>query len=150
MLFHLALLSMLVLPSAALRVSMPTTRRQALATGASLAPAFVLLPQVAHADAIEDIAARNALAAKEAQQAKAEAAERKALLDSAGGGLNAVLSVGILGLIGGIGYFALGIKSKSDETQTFNMDRNRLMTDSERRQAANLSAAEKRKLGIKD
>ena len=149
MLFHLALLSMLVMPSTALRVSMPTTRRQALATGASLAPALVL-PQLAHADAIEDIAARNALAAKEAQQAKAEAAERKALLDSAGGGLNAVLSVGILGLIGGIGYFALGIKSRSDETQTFNMDRNRLMTDSERRQAANLSAAEKRKLGIKD
>ena len=67
----LALLALLV-STAALRVSPLTSRRQAVAAGASLVPGL-LLPQIAHADAIEDIAARSNAAAAKAVEAKAKA-----------------------------------------------------------------------------
>ena len=73
----LTLVAMLVLPSSALRLPPPaTSRRSAVAAGASLVPALVM-PTAAWADAIEDIAARSNAQAKETAAAKEKAAADK-------------------------------------------------------------------------
>jgi uncharacterized membrane protein len=147
----LCLLALLALPSGgeALRVP-PLTRRHAVVAGASLVPGIMLPQQAAHADAIEDIARRNAEAAKEAQEQKAKAAETKALLDSASGGVNAVLTGGVLLLLGAAGTFFLGIKGEADSKTVVNLEQSRFLSDREKKQYSNLSSFEKRKLGIKD
>jgi len=63
----------------------------------------VLLPQIAHADVIEDIAARNNAAAIESKDAKAKAkAEEPGFLEQAPG---VVAPAIVLSLIGGIAFF---------------------------------------------
>ena len=131
---RIALCLIAAICASALRVPVPTTRRNAVIAGASLVPGLVL-PQAAHADAIADIAAKNAAEAAALREQKAAAAEAKGLLDGLEGGFNAVLSVGVLGIIGAVGYFALDIKSTSDSTTVNNLDRNRFMTPKERRDA---------------
>ena len=142
---------MLALPSAALRVSPLTTRRSAIAAGAaSLVPAALVPMRAAHADALEDIAARSNAAAEEARAKRAKQAEGQALKDAAGGGFNIILSAGILTLLGGAGAFFFGIKKDADATKSFNLDNNRLLTDEEKRRYAKLSPQERKALGIID
>merc|ERR1719409_1694087 len=135
-----ALIALIALPqSAALRVSPLTTRRHAIVAGASLVPAALVLPRAAHADAIEDIAARNAEANRKAAEQKAKEAEGKQLLLAAEGGLNLVLSAGSVAVLGAAAFFFAGIKGDADKSKTFNLDNARFMTDAEKRKYSNLS-----------
>ena len=141
----------------ALRVSPSplTTRRSAIMAGASIVPAVVLPTLAAHADDDDDagilrIAQKNAEAAKLEAERKKQAQESKGLLDAAEGGLNTVLTVGAVGILGFAGVTLSGFLGKSQESSTVNLDRNRFLTDAERRKYAKLSASEKKKLGIKD
>ena len=150
----LALVALLVLPSAALRVSPLTSRRQAVVAGASLVPGLVLLPAIAHADAIEDIAARSNAAAEQAKEAKAKAkAEGPGFLSEAANGLAGVVApAALLAIAGGIAFFANGIISQSgvvDDVLEKTKEKRRPLTAAEKRKYASLSAKEKRDLGIK-
>lgn len=144
---RLALLALLV-STAALRVSPLTSRRQAVAAGASLVPGL-LLPQIAHADAIEDIAARSNAAATKAVEAKAKAkADGPGFLAETSQGIASVaLPAALLGFVGFAAVFAADITSKQAE-QVANLGR-RPLTDAENRKYKGLSAKEKRELGIK-
>ena len=126
----------------------PMARRQALLAAGALAPALVLPPLAAHADAIEEIAARNAAANKAAAEKKAKAAEDKALFEAAGSGLNLAITAVSVALVGGVGVFGAQALQQSSKTTSNNLDRNRLLTDSEKQRFKNLSAAEKKKRGI--
>ena len=145
----LGLISLLATPCVALRVSPVKTRRYAIIAGASLVPALVP-PRSAHADAIEDIARRNAEELEVAREQKAKAKAAQEAADAAGGVGAGLLGVVGLALIGGVGFLTLGAKSELDSKTVTNLDRTRLMTEAERKKYKNLSAAEKRKLGIND
>ena len=130
----LSIVALLLAPTSALRVSPLNTRRQAVIAGASLVPGLVLPPLAAHADAIEDIARRNAEEAKLAKAARAQKEEDKAALEAVGNTIGTPLLGGaIVVLLGGVASFASSIKSKSDQTTSFNLDRNRLATPAERK-----------------
>ena len=80
------------------------------------------------------IAARNAAATAEAKTAKAQAAADKAAVEEvAGGALNLALTGGIVLLLGAAGTFASSIFGQANEVTAFNLDRNRLASDAERR-----------------
>ena len=136
------------MPSAALKVSPSIGRRQAVIAGATLVPA-VVMPQRAHADAIDDIAAKNAVAAAKSRAEKEKAKEMDGVNGILGQGLNTILSVGALGLVGFAGVFFTGIKKDVDASTLNNLDRNRFLSDQERRAAAKLSDSEKKARGIK-
>ena len=148
----LALLALLV-PAAALRATPLTSaaRRQALATGASLVPGLVLLPQLAHADAIEDIAARQNAAAEKAREAKAKAkaAGPGFLAEATGSVASVALPAVLLGFVGFAAVFAADITSKSGIAQDLENRGRRPLTEAEKRKYKNLSPKEKRELGIK-
>ena len=124
------LLFALLLPTDALKLTPLTTRRSAVIAGVG-----ALVPTAAHADAIEEIARKNAEAAKVAKAEKEAAKEQKELLDAAGAGLNGILTVGVVGILGAAGYFFLGIKGDADKVTVNNLEKNRLMTPKERRDA---------------
>mmetsp|Transcript_3954 Transcript_3954/g.7661 ORF Transcript_3954/g.7661 Transcript_3954/m.7661 type:complete len:155 (-) Transcript_3954:209-673(-) len=150
----LTLLALFVLPSAALRISPLMSRRQAVSTGASFVPALVALPQIAHADAIEDIAARNNIAADKARAEKAKAkAEGPGFLASAAEGVTGVVVPAvILGLVGGVFFSGSKLISESGYVDDFveaKKEKRRPLTEAEKRKYKNLSAKEKRDLGIK-
>ena len=130
-----ALIALAALPSAALRVPPLTTRRGALIAGASLAPGFLLPQQMAHADSIADIAAKSNREAKEAAERKAKAAQGVNLSEAAGSGLNVILTGASAVLLAGAGAFALSVKGEVDKTTSVNFERERFMTDSEKRAA---------------
>ena len=92
-------------------------------------------PPPAYEDAgIAAIAARNAAATAEAKTAKAQAAADKAAVEEvAGGALNLALTGGIVLLLGAAGTFASSIFGQANEVTAFNLDRNRLASDAERR-----------------
>ena len=142
----LALVGLLTLPTAALNISPLTTRRSAVigAAGLVLPPlgvahaeeaALGYTPPPAYEDAgIAAIAARNAAATAEAKAAKAQAAADKAAVEEvAGGALNVALTGGIVLLLGAAGTFASSIFGQANEVTAFNLDRNRLASDAERR-----------------
>ena len=134
---------------AALRVSPLTTRRHAVVAGATVATGAMLPLRAAHADAIEDIARRNAEESKIAAERKAAAKDAQVLVDAGEGVLNTALTVGALGLLGFAATFFSGIKSQSDATTVVNFENSRPLTDAEKAKYKNLSASEKKKLGIK-
>tara|TARA_B110001452_G_C14922513_1_gene322574 strand:+ start:92 stop:586 length:495 start_codon:yes stop_codon:yes gene_type:complete len=145
----LALLALLV-STAALRVSPLTSRRQAVAAGAGLVPAL-LLPQIAHADKIEEIAARSNAAAEAAVAAKAKAkAEGPGFIAEATSGIAGVaLPAALLGLLGFAVVFVSDITGKSGIGEDFAKKGRRELTDAEKRKYKGLSAKEKAELGIK-
>ena len=51
-------------------------------------------------------------------------------------------------MVGGVGVFGAQALQQSSKTTSNNLDRNRLLTDSEKQRFKNLSAAEKKKRGI--
>ena len=108
--------AMIAVPSAALRVSPLATRRNAIIAGASVVPAIVL-PKAAHADAIEEIARKNAIAAQEAAEQKKKAEEQKALLAAADSGFNGVLTVGILGVLALIATESFMVLTRCDNSR---------------------------------
>ena len=150
----IALVALFVLPSAALQVSPLSSRRQAVASAARLVPGLVLLPQIAHADAIADIAARNNAAAAETKQAKAKAKEEgPGFLDQAGSSIASVVAPAAgLSLIGGIAFFGSQLVGQSgivDDVADNMKEKRRVLTPAEKRKYAALSDKEKRDLGIK-
>ena len=150
----LALVALFVMPSAALQVSPLSSRRQAVASAARLVPGLVLLPQIAHADAIEDIAARNNAAAIKAKDAKAKAkAEGPGFLDQAANGIAGVVAPAIgVSLIGGVVFFGSQLVGQSgivDDVAENLKEKRRPLTAAEKKKYASLSAKEKRDLGIK-
>ena len=144
---RLTMLALLVLPSAALRVAQPLTRRNAVAAGASLIPTLVLPPRSALADSVEEIAARSNAAAMQDKANKKKAEESQGLFDAAGDAFGLLLTGGIVAILGGVGVFVSSISGQGGET--VNLDMSRPLTDAEKRKYAKLSASEKRKLGIK-
>ena len=150
----IALVALFVLPSAALQVSPLSSRRQAVASAARLVPGLVLLPQIAHADAIADIAARNNAAAAETKVAKAKAKEEgPGFLDQAGSSIASVVAPAAgLSLIGGIAFFGSQLVGQSgivDDVADNMKEKRRVLTPAEKRKYAALSDKEKRDLGIK-
>ena len=149
------IVGLLLLQSSALRVSPLTSRRQAVISGASLVPGLVLMPQIAHADAIEEIAARNNAQAVKAKEAKEKAkAEGPGFLDQAANGVAGVVAPAIgLSLIGGIAFFGSQLVGQSgivDDVADNLKEKRRPLTAAEKRKYAGMSAKEKRDLGIKD
>ena len=147
-------LALFVLPSAALQVSPLSSRRQAVASAARLVPGLVLLPQIAHADAIEDIAARNNAAATKQKEAKAKAKEDgPGFLDQAATGIAGVVAPAIgVSLIGGVLFFGSQLVGQSgivDDVAENMKEKRRVLTPAEKRKYAALSDKEKRDLGIK-
>lgn len=148
------LFALFVIPSAALQVSTPSTRRQAVASAARLVPGFVLLPQVAHADAIEDIAARNNAAAAKQREAKAKAkAAGPGFVESAANGVAGVAVPAIgAAIVGGV---VLGFSQQASQSGYVGdfaenlKEKRRPLTEAEKRKYKDLSAKEKRELGIK-
>ena len=150
-----ALFALFVLPSAALQVSTPSSRRQAVASAARLVPGLVLLPQIAHADAIEDIAARNNAAAAKQREAKEKAkAAGPGFVESAASSVTgfAVPAIGAA-IVGGV---VLGFAQQVGQTTALSdfadanlKEKRRPLTEAEKRKYKNLSAKEKRDLGIK-
>ena len=150
----IALVALFVLPSAALQVSPLSSRRQAVASAARLVPGLVLLPQIAHADAIEDIAARNNAAAIKQKEAKAKAKEDgPGFLDQAATGIAGVVAPAIgVSLIGGVLFFGSQLVGQSgivDDVADNMKEKRRALTPAEKRKYAALSDKEKRDLGIK-
>ena len=148
------LFALFVLPSAALQVSTPSSRRQAVASAARLVPGLVLLPQIAHADAIEDIAARNNAAAAKQREAKEKAkAAGPGFLESASSSVTgfAVPAIGAA-VVGGV---VLGFTQQVGQSGIVGdvaenlKEKRRPLTEAEKRKYKNLSAKEKRDLGIK-
>ena len=148
------LFALFVLPSAALQVSTPSSRRQAVASAARLVPGLVLLPQIAHADAIEDIAARNNAAAAAQREAKEKAkAAGPGFLDSAASSATgfAVPAIGAA-VVGGV---VLGFTQQVGQSGIVGdvaenlKEKRRPLTEAEKRKYKNMSAKEKRDLGIK-
>ena len=80
---------------------------------------------------------------------KAAAKDAQILVDAGEGVLNTALTVGALGLLGFAATFFSGIKSQSDATTVVNFENSRPLTDAEKAKYKNLSASEKKKLGIK-
>ena len=131
----LFLLALFALPTAsALRVSPLATRRHAVLSGASLVPGLMLSPLAAQADTIDDIAARSNLAAQERMARKKEAEENKGLAEAADGGLNLLLTVGGVVILGGVGAFVASLAGQSSKMTVNNLDNNRFATAKERKE----------------
>ena len=129
------LLFALVGCASALRAPPLATRRAAVMAGASIMPNILLTPRAAHADAIDDIAARSQAAAVEARKQKEAEVEFKELKEAASDGLGVIITGAIVVLAGGVGAFVLNLKGKSDKMTAYNLDNNRLMTRKERKEA---------------
>jgi len=105
-----------VLPADAL-VTQSLNRRAALLGASSISLVLPRLP--AHADTIEDIAARsNAQQAAVNAAAAQKAQEGNALADLASGAGNLLLIAATLALVGGAGKFFLSAKSDADSTES--------------------------------
>ena len=148
------LFALFVLPSAALQVSTPSSRRQAVASAARLVPGLVLLPQIAHADAIEDIATRNNAIAAKQREAKAKAkASGPGFVEQAANGVAGVAVPAIgAAIVGGV---VLGFSQQvgqsgvvADVAENLK-EKRRPLTEAEKRKYKSLSAKEKADLGIK-
>ena len=143
-----ALVVLLALPMVVtLKLAAPMTRRQAIVATSATALPLVLQRTAAHADSLEEIAARSNAAAQVARDQKAAAAENQGLVEAAGSAFNGLLSVGIVGVLGAAVFFASSIAGGGGTS--VNLDTSRPLTEAEKRKYKNLSAAEKRKLGIK-
>ena len=145
---RVALVVLLAAPSSALKITAPLTRRHAVVAGAaSVVPSLVLPRPAAYADSVEEIAARSNAAAQVDKDRKARSAENQGLADAAGSAFGVLVTGGIVAVVGGVGFFLSSIAGAGG--QTVNLDTSRPLTDAEKRKYKNLSAAEKRKLGIK-
>ena len=103
--------------ASALRVN-PTGRRSVI-IGASSSLAGLALPRIApaHADSIEDIAARSNAAAEKAAAIKAEKDKGSFVGDAAGFVGNAVLTLGIVGLLGGTAAYLFSVQKDGEQAE---------------------------------
>ena len=109
-----------------------------------------MLPQSAYADALEDIAARsNSIAAKEKAAKEKAAGAGDSLFDAAGGALiNGAFALVAVAAGGLVLQFA-GAGSKMDISLGGKEER-RPLTEAEKRKYKNLSAKEKKELGVRN
>lgn len=103
----------LVASSGALQLGSSVNRRNAVMAGVA---SFTLPPLAAHADTIDDIAARSNAAAERAAIAKAEAAKPDFFASAASSVGNFVLTGAVLGLVGASGVFLFQAKTEADKT----------------------------------
>ena len=102
--------------TAALKIGAPVGRRAALLSGTSIAT--LGLPKAAHADSIEDIAARSNAAAEAAVKAKAaKAAQGTGFQDFVNGAFNVLITGATLAVVGFAGSFLLKAKSEADSNE---------------------------------
>ena len=113
-----------------------------------------MLPQrAAHADSIEDIAARSNEIAKKEKEAKAKASAQGDFLGDAAKGISGVvIPAAFFGVVGGAAFFASSLTKKTDALDVFaesRQEKRRPLTAAEKKKYAGLSAKEKKELGIK-
>ena len=109
------LICALAAPAGALTLGTSASRRNVLLKASTSLASLGLAPLAAHADAIEEIAARsNAEAAAAAAQKKA-AKEGNFIAETAGNVGSGLAVIATLGIVGFAGSTFLSIKGKSDE-----------------------------------
>ena len=148
MLSRAALFALLVLPSDGLRTPPLTTRRHAVLVSGSLVPALLLPKPAAHADTLEDIAARSNAAAA---TAKAKNSKSRKESEQVGGIAGSLVNVAFAGAALGAGYLVFGFAGAASEKgiSLGAKEERRPLTEAEKRKYSKLSAKEKRELGIK-